>query len=201
MKKKIKTSSIILFACFLVALNLMYPAPINTKFNLQVGSVAPKDIIAPYTFYINKNKSELQTEIDKAKQSVVPVLQKIIVPVNQQASQFFQKLDEIKTDSISYAEKKEKLVSIIPVLTEQSVSVLLRKPYNTIQDTLLNLIDEFMNKGTIESTNLIVSPIVVIMGQEVPTFLENFIDFNNIPTLLKDKAKTLLKTMRLQMLL
>ncbi|MDD5528626.1 MAG: HDIG domain-containing protein [bacterium] len=188
MKKKIRTNSIILFAAFLVVLNLMYPAPVNTKFNLQLGTVAPRDIIAPCTFYIQKNKNELQAEIEKVKQFVVPVLQETPIPANQQASQFFQKLDEIKTDSVSYDKKKENLALIIPTITEQSSSMLLRKPYAGIRDTLLNLIDGFMEKGVIESTGLISSPVVVIMGQELPTFLENFVNYNDVSALLEEKA-------------
>ncbi|MDD2889839.1 MAG: HDIG domain-containing protein [bacterium] len=193
MKKKIRTNSIILFAAFLVVLNLMYPAPINTKFNLQIGTVAPRDIIAPCTFYIQKNKSELQMETEKAKQSVVPVLRKTLIPASQQASQFFQKLDEIKTDSVPYDKKKENLALIMPTITEQSSSMLLKKPYSAIRDTLISLIDEFMEKGVIESTSLIISPIVVIVGQEVPTFLENFIDYDNISISLKEKASSSFK--------
>lgn len=188
MKKKVNFKNILLFVGFLVAINFMYPAPITKKFNLQIGTIAPRDIIAPYTFYIKKDKNELQEEMDRTKQTILPVLHKLPVNVNQDINNFFQRLEELKQNPILFEKKRAELVSKIPTLTEPSIRVLLLKDYLPIRDTLVNTINEFMEQGIIESISQIYLPTVVLLGQEIPVDLQNFIEYNRIPMLLKERS-------------
>lgn len=188
MKKKINIKNILLFVGFLIALNFMYPAPITTKFNLQVGMIAPRDIIAPYTFYIKKNKTEIQEETERARQAIFPVLRKIPVNISQQLNDFFQKLEELRQNPIPLEKKRAELISRIPSLTDQSTTVLLLKDYSPIRDTLFNLINEYMDVGIVESMASISSPTIVIMEQELPISLQNFIDYREIPRLIKERT-------------
>ncbi|MCK4352181.1 HDIG domain-containing protein [candidate division WOR-3 bacterium] len=195
MEKKVSSllgiKNIALFAGFLIMLNILYPSPFPKKFDLKPGDIAPVDVIAPHTFYIAKNKKELQEEREKARESVFSVIRKepeVTKTVIENAMAFFQEVKKIRKGEKSLEEKRTELISIIPSLNQQDISILLSRTYKTIGDSLIKMLREVLEQGVIISKDSVGSPIVVILGEEKPIPVNNFSDIHSLPMIFKERA-------------
>lgn len=191
MKKKLSLQHIALFVGFLVVLNLLYPSPFPRKFTLRPGGIAPRDIIAPHTFYVMKDKKELQEERQKARESVLDVLrweEGIADSIDRVVMTFFNQVSDIRNQRVSSEEKRTKLLSLIPELSGEDTNILLSKRYQTMVDSLLKVLHEFLNQGILVSKDSISSPAVVIFKEETPLSVNDFLDITSLPMVAQQRA-------------
>ncbi|MBI4722955.1 MAG: HDIG domain-containing protein [Candidatus Stahlbacteria bacterium] len=188
---KVSIKNIILAICFLIILNLLYPSPLTQKFSLKSGDIAPRDIVAPYTFYIQKSKREFEDEKRRARESVFFVLRRdndIPQTLKKEVAAFFTSVENIKTARVTFNEKRAELMDLVPALDKKEVSFLLTKDYTLVKDSLLVVLNEVLQQGIIDSVSKIGSPVVVILGEEKPKSVREFLDLNSVPLLLKERA-------------
>ncbi len=188
---KVSIKNIVLAGSFLVILNLLYPSPLTQKFSLKPGDIAPRDIIAPYTFYIQKSKREFEDEKRRARESVFFVLRRdndIPQTLKKEIEAFFTNVDKIKTDQVTFNEKRAELMDLVPSLDKKEISFLLTKDYTSVKDSLLVVLNEVLQQGVIDSVSKVGSPVVVILGEEKPKSVREFLDLNSVPELLKERA-------------
>lgn len=72
-------------------------------FDIQLASVADRDVIAPFDFPVYKNEAELERERREATAAVQPVLEflpGVKETVLQDVFSFFDRLNELRTDSL-----------------------------------------------------------------------------------------------------
>ncbi|HHM24433.1 MAG TPA: hypothetical protein ENJ23_05250, partial [Bacteroidetes bacterium] len=68
----------VLAVVFIAVSLLVFPRAESTKFaELKEGSISNEEIIAPFTFYVEKSEEELKAEQEAAKKNVLPVFNRI----------------------------------------------------------------------------------------------------------------------------
>jgi len=78
-------------------------------FDIQIGGIADRDVIAPFDFPVYKNEAELERERGEAAAAVKPVLEflpGVKETVLQDLFSFFDRLGELREDSLIAAELK-----------------------------------------------------------------------------------------------
>ncbi len=187
----INIKNIALFAGFLLILNLIYPASFPTKFSLKIGDIAPKDIIAPHTFYIKKNKEELQEEKESIRKSIFFVLRrdrKQAQVVKKEAENFFEHLEKMRWEKEAFNKKRAKLIELESSLGKKEIGFLLIKNYRPLKDSLLKILDEVSKQGVITEKSKIDGAVVVILGEEKPRSIGEFLDSNELSRIFKSRA-------------
>ena len=116
-------------------------------FDIQLASVADRDVIAPFDFPVYKNEAELERERREATAAVQPVLEflpGVKETVLQDVFSFFDRLNELRTDSLiavelagwkGYLDKKDTDLgqfTVKPIVLNSLYSI----------DSLLSLSDE-----------------------------------------------------------
>jgi putative nucleotidyltransferase with HDIG domain len=191
MRVKIGTKNIALVGGFLVILNLLYPSPFPRKFSLKPGDIAPRDIIAPHTFYVMKTKKELADERAKAEERVLFVLRKddeAAQGVRDGVNSFFATIASIRKAKKPFNEKRAEVMDLVPSLGKKEVSFLLVGDFSALRDSLSGLLNRVMEQGVVDSIDMIGSPIVVIRGEENRESVVDFLDFDDLPQLLKEQS-------------
>ncbi|MDI6840894.1 MAG: HDIG domain-containing protein [bacterium] len=199
MKKKLNIKHIALFVGFLILLNFLHPPLFSIKTVLKPGDIAPRDIIAPHTFYIEKSKKKLQEERIKARESVPYVLNKdykVAQSVETNVNNFFNQVDNMRREKNEFSKKRAALVSIIPSLSKEDISFLLLWDYKPVKDGLIETLHEVFDRGVILSKDSIGSPFVVILGEERPSSVSELLDLNELPMFLKETATQLFSNNR-----
>ncbi|PIU28789.1 MAG: hypothetical protein COT09_03850, partial [Candidatus Hydromicrobium americanum] len=183
--------SIALFVGFWVVLNLLYPTPFPTKFSLKAGDIASRNVIAPHTFYIKKSQKELQKEREEARNSVFFVLRrdreqtKII---KKEAEDFFKKLEEIQWEKETFNRKRTKLIEQKLSLNKEEIRFLLMRNYKPMRDSLFKTLDRILEQGVIAEKSKIEGSVVVILGEEKPRSIGEFLYFSELPQFFKTHA-------------
>lgn len=177
---KINVKNVVLSCCFLIVLNLLYPLPISQQFSLKPGDIAPRDVIAPHTFYIHKSRREIEEDKKKARETVFPVLRrdnKVSRIIGERIDEFFESIDSIRKGNQSFSQRKAEIMELVPSLGKKEVSFLLTGDYTLLKDSLFVLINEVLYQGIIDSVSKISLPVVVILGEERPTSITELQDF------------------------
>lgn len=144
-----------IFAVF----NLFYPLKGHKTVQLEEGSIASEDIIAPFTFPILKGEEEFEREKEHAVSSVLPVLvlnsdktEETLIMV----AQYFEKVEKISLQDISLTDKIKSITELNPMVSQSSRDLILNHEKRT---KIKNAVDEFirttMDGGILSSKEIV----------------------------------------------
>ena len=98
-------TQIIILLIFVVITTLFFPSSnLNQYRNLRPGTVADRDVIAPFTFYIYKSDQELKRDRREAKRRVLPIFyvdHKIDNEELDRLNRFFDEIHLLATSGVS----------------------------------------------------------------------------------------------------
>jgi putative nucleotidyltransferase with HDIG domain len=163
-KAGFRGTRIVLLFMVLLLLNIFTPRKSVDVSNLggpKEGDIAPENVIAPFTFFITKPQSELESDQEAAGSAVLPVFdldEKKEEEVLRKIKQFFKDVEKIaKNKEMPEEEKIERVQSLSGGgLTAATIFRLLSESASKdkngdISKTLQNLLKEVFRKGVIRN--------------------------------------------------
>ncbi len=144
-----------IFAVF----NLFYPLKRHKTVELEEGSIASEDLIAPFTFPILKSEQKLEREKEHSISSVLPVLVLNPDKTNEalmMMDQHFDKLEEIFLQNMSQADKAKAIIELNPMISQSTRTLLLNSEQRT---RIKKAVDEFirtsLDEGILSSKEIV----------------------------------------------
>lgn len=124
--------------------NLFYPLKGHKTVELEEGSIASEDIIAPFTFPILKSEEEFKREKIHAASSVLPVLVLNSEKSNEtlmMLDRYFEELKKILSQSKSQADRMQAVTELNPMISQSTRNLLLNAEQRT---RAKKAVDEFI---------------------------------------------------------
>ncbi len=142
-----------LFLFLLLTLNLLYPHTPTERARLKEGDIAPRDVIAPFTFPILKSDEELSLEREAAAEGILPVL-----TLDAEKSQgimdtvgvFAKKIAKLRNSSEPVERKLDMLRDTAPGLTDETGMVLLSSKGKRVSSEVQKTLKDILNNGLIQ---------------------------------------------------
>jgi len=142
-----------------VVFNLLYPLRKQRNIELEEGSIASEDIIAPFTFPILKAEGQFQKERQQAVSAVLPVLVLNSEKTEEtlaMVGQYFEKVGNVASQKISAEQKLNAIAALNPMVSESTRDVLVNSKQ---RDRIRQAVDEFISgileTGVLSSKELI----------------------------------------------
>ncbi|MDY6787435.1 MAG: HDIG domain-containing protein [candidate division WOR-3 bacterium] len=154
MIKKISNNltDIVLILVIIAVFNIFFPYNVSNLPELQKGDIAPKDIVAPFTFPILKNKDVLEDERQNAYNSVPPVLnydETRTERIKNEYKMLSGLVDSLK-NSVKDSEEREKLFARrYSELSSEIRKLLLSNRSSFLLDNTYNIFSEVLEAGII----------------------------------------------------
>ncbi len=157
----------------LIALGITFSFPIESLYMPleapKLGSLATRDIYAPFDFYIKKTPVELKREREKVLKNISPYLvydESVTKAVRQSFRQFFDDLDRLNQKGKT-SRNLEDFISLYSGLAPQQVKILSNKRvFSRFKPIIISIVDSLSESGIIDNLGnvpLSGNPLVVIV--------------------------------------
>lgn len=151
-------TDIILFVLLVTIYNIFFPYAVSSLPDLQKGDIAPKDIVAPFSFEIRKNESILEKERQSAYNNIPPVVRFDYAKTERISNDF--KLFKKKMDSLSKAkmtinEKKQYLSEHFKEFSSEMHNLLISDKRNALLGNSYSILSSLLDKGIIADKDAI----------------------------------------------
>ena len=143
-----------------VATYLLFPAAPAIEFPvLEVGAVAPANVIAPFEFRVPKSEAELQRERDDAARSVVPLYEYVPAAIDSARSDLAQLMDAVSRAAASAESDGDRAAAIQAAAERNDVrltaeeAAYLGQPARrrSLQEALTTVVGRWMAQGVAAS--------------------------------------------------
>jgi len=178
-----------------VLANLFMPSTSLEPVVFSEGEIATKDIVAPFTFYVEKEPGVLEREREEAAAAVLPrldldptVLDSALVGLRQ----LFTHLRQAAEDRLPITEQAAQIAASGPALSEAAISALQLRT-EELESATESLLGEVLGRGLILDRSLI-SPtpdrnvLLRIPGGEEVIEASDFLDSREAASLIHDRA-------------
>ncbi len=176
---------------FILVTLLLFPRAESYKFgDLKEGNISSEEIIAPYTFYVEKNPDELNAEREGARQRILPVFHRndsTMIELSQLLATFRDSLLQIMILSVDDSSRQAGIDNLIRenriILTRERIPFFYRLTRIDSSDVLLETISSDYGKyfdqlGSI-LTDLLVIGIVDLEKGAIPNFRDKIAVLRN----------------------
>jgi hypothetical protein len=185
-----------MFAVLLAILNLLRPTPSILQKAPEQGDIAEDDVIAPFTFFIQKPEEELQKERQAAADAVPTVVdfdRERTEKVLSEFKAFLARVHFIAIQRKSIQAKIEEISSINPGVSAETILDLLRNRDNVYRDAMISALGEILDMGVIADKADLTSAahgrlMIVENGDETLRGLESTLDSTEARNLVKELA-------------
>lgn len=151
-KAKNNLLDIIIILLATILFNIFFPYSIYTIPNLNRQDIASRDIIAPITFDLLKNRDVLKAERQAAYDNVPPVLsynEKATSEVTSSVSRVFFVLDSLKKNVWKHENRKNALQREYPSFSKELVEMLLSDKGVKVADYSKGAIKQILERGLV----------------------------------------------------
>lgn len=142
-----------------VIFNLFYPLKGQKTVELEEGSIASEDIIAPFTFPILKSETEFEKEKDHAASLILPVLllnSDKSKETKSMVDQYFKKLENISLQNIPQEDQIKAVAELNPMVSQPTRNLLLNpKQRYRIRRAIDEFISTTLEGGVLSSKEII----------------------------------------------
>lgn len=149
-KTKEHLPEIIFFILIITVFNIFFPYNFSSVPNLKKGDIAPKDIIAPYSFQLLKNEEVLKRERQTAYDNIPPVLkydtQKTLRILND-FDIMTKTADSLSKAALKPAERKNAFIAKYPEFTSEMVDLIFSEKGDMLTENSRKLMKDVLDKG------------------------------------------------------
>lgn len=151
-------TDIILFILLVAVYNMFFPYAVSSLPDLKKGDIAPKDIVAPFSFEILKNESVLEKERQSAYNSIAPVVRYDNAKTERIINDFklfMKKMDSISQSNMSASEKKKYLSENFKEFSSDMYNLLLSNKRKSLLENSFSILISLLEKGIIADKDAI----------------------------------------------
>ncbi|MFQ5905908.1 MAG: HD family phosphohydrolase [bacterium] len=186
----------LMFLVVLAIFNLLYPGrPVLQKVPKQ-GDIAKENVIAPFTFFIQKPEEELEKERQAAADAVPTVLEFDADRTNKIISEFksfLSKVSSISKEPKPIQDVIEEISSINPALSAEAISGLVKNKDPKFVEAMVAVLKDVLGRGVVTSREGVTvtggsKVSVVKSGKEATRGIESVLDSSAAVNLIKHLA-------------
>ncbi len=149
---RLNAVDLILFIILVTIFNIFFPYSMSTFPDLKKGDIAPKDIVAPFSFQVLKNEELLQKERQAAYNTVPPVIIYDIMKTERIINDF--KVLISRTDSLAFVsmktDERRKYFDInYPEFSAEMKNLLISEKRKYLLNNSFSLLTILLEKGII----------------------------------------------------
>ena len=157
-RKSFPWKNTLLFVALLILLNLLYPRLPFQKLTLKTGDIAPKDVIAPFTFPILKGEDELRREREEAAEGILPV----VLLETERTQEVSAKIEELSKGLKKLRKSREPLARRLEVinsyglgLAKETLMLLLSSKGKRVIEEARRTVEKILKAGLIQDKGAI----------------------------------------------
>jgi len=196
-----------MFLIVLAMVNVLYPARPALQKVPKEGDIAREDVIAPFTFFIEKSHAELESEWKAVIEAVPTVLDfdsdrtsKIVSDFRS----FLSKVSSIAKEGRPIRKAIEEINSLNPAMSAEAISGLIRNRDAKFDKAMTGVLKDVLDRGVIASREELAlsggSKVAVVKrGKETTRGVETILDSISATNLIKELATQLAGSGQLRM--
>ena len=188
-----------MFFIVLAMVNVLYPARPALQKVPKEGDIAREDVIAPFTFFIQKSQAKLEREWKSATAAVPTVLDFDLDRTNKIISDFksfLSKVSSIAKQGKPIREAIEEISALNPAMSAEAISGLIKDRDAGFEKVMTGVLKDVLGKGIIVSREELAlsggSKVAVVKGnKETTRGVATILDSTSATNLIKELATQL----------
>ena len=151
-------TDIILLILLVTVFNIFFPYAISSLPDLKKGDIAPKDVVAPFSFQILKHETVLEKERQSAYNSISPVLKFDDAKTSRMDNDFkgfMLRIDSLAKSMMSVEQKRTYLAENYPEFSAEMHNLLISDKRRYLLDNSYKIMTALLKKGIIADKSAI----------------------------------------------